>query len=776
MIISRLKIQNFKVFKSKEIDFQSSNLVMLDGPNGFGKTSIYDAIELLFTGQIRRYEELRKQTIDGRNTYVESPFYHEDGEGDIIICAEFKKGEETYVIERVAKYEELEPKVSFQNYNLYSKESFLSEERTPIANEVVFLSAILGTDYKENFEFLNYVEQEDSIYLLKNHDKNRKECIAHLFNVSDFQQKIDKLKIIKRLNDENCDDERKKNLDNLANEIRDIEEILSNQFDNTNYTRLIATRSLDWDSEDFDFTSTNYSDLFADDGILPRLRNFIENKEDFKQMLVNDGVSRIVRDEERLKNFLIYYNFVEQKSQLTELKNYVEKLKEYNELFDSIEVQHLKTAVLELDEAILTFVSEEVISEYNDKLKSLQDDLKELNDLEAVYFDLYESRKSLIISLEQLLHEHDQSTDICPLCGYHWSNVSELLTNIEKQTENINSIIAERSKRFILKLEAFKGGVVKNLQDQIIKEISASPVDSTFVNQLIRFDDPYFNDFLLEFKRLSYDFSRYLNSIASSTVEVNLEAIRSELTALTSNIENESIRSYFSEYYALFFNSQINNLDSLEIENVDKKISFLKYRYSILQNELLSTKKKLFSESLEIYTNSKLISTRLKALIGLYKSSLEKYQEKVIKDIEIIFHIYSARIMQDFQGGLGLFISTDRNGIKFQRNPNQTFDAIFSMSSGQLAALIISFTLALNKKYSQNKIILIDDPVQSMDELNIVGFVELLRNEFSEHQLIISTHEDKMSAYMRYKFKNYGLIQTRINLKELQNFTHDSEN
>lgn len=125
--------------------------------------------------------------------------------------------------------------------------------------------------------------------------------------------------------------------------------------------------------------------------------------------------------------------------------------------------------------------------------------------------------------------------------------------------------------------------------------------------------------------------------------------------------------------------------------------------------------------------------------------------------------------MQDFQGGLGLFIYSDKDGIRFQTNPSKTFDAVFSMSSGQLSALIISFTLALHKKYSQNKIILIDDPVQTMDEINLVGFIELLRNEFNSNQLIISTHEDMASAFMRYKFKNYGLTQKRINLKMYQN-------
>lgn len=91
------------------------------------------------------------------------------------------------------------------------------------------------------------------------------------------------------------------------------------------------------------------------------------------------------------------------------------------------------------------------------------------------------------------------------------------------------------------------------------------------------------------------------------------------------------------------------------------------------------------------------------------------------------------------------------------------------MSSGQLSALIISFTLALHKKYSKNSILLIDDPVQTMDEINIVGFTELLRNEFSSNQIIISTHEDIPSVFMRYKFKSYGLNQIGINLKTYHN-------
>jgi len=114
---------------------------------------------------------------------------------------------------------------------------------------------------------------------------------------------------------------------------------------------------------------------------------------------------------------------------------------------------------------------------------------------------------------------------------------------------------------------------------------------------------------------------------------------------------------------------------------------------------------------------------------------------------------------------MGLFIS-DKNGIRFLVNPKNSYDAIFTMSSGQLAILILAFTLTLNKRYSQNKMLFVDDPVQTLDELNISSLIDLLRNEFSDRQIFLSTHEDKMSAFMRYKFQKYGLDTSRFSFKE----------
>ncbi len=61
--IARIKVNNFKPFEEVTFDLDSSSLITLDGPNGFGKTSIFDAVELLFTGLVQRVIERNKNTI-----------------------------------------------------------------------------------------------------------------------------------------------------------------------------------------------------------------------------------------------------------------------------------------------------------------------------------------------------------------------------------------------------------------------------------------------------------------------------------------------------------------------------------------------------------------------------------------------------------------------------------------------------------------------------------------------------------------------------------------
>lgn len=70
------------------------------------------------------------------------------------------------------------------------------------------------------------------------------------------------------------------------------------------------------------------------------------------------------------------------------------------------------------------------------------------------------------------------------------------------------------------------------------------------------------------------------------------------------------------------------------------------------------------------------------------------------------------------------------------------------MSSGQVSALSLAFFLSLNKIHAREPLILIYDPSQSLDEVNVATLTAPLRCELKHCQLVVSSHEDDISAYM----------------------------
>lgn len=768
MKIQKIKIQNFKVLREKELDFEASDLVVFDGPNGFGKTSLYDAIELLYTGKIRRYNVLQLLLIDGRESYHEHPFYSEGATGDISIIIEFTKNDSTYILERFAKKEELTNSINFSTYKLYQKESFEANEKVLIENEEDFLSNILGPNYKENFQFLNYIEQEDSLYLLKSQDKNRKQYISHLFNVLEFENKIANINLIKQKIERLCNAEEKKVVEDLKSVIKQTQDFLSKGFNDIEYIRLFPDKEVIWDAKEFDFKSIDYLDLLGEDGIVTKLNNFLNQKESFNKYLYNESIDAVLRTDSVLKDFCQFYSFIPQQENLIIIKDAFIKKQQYIEKLENFSTDDFQDEFFEFEFDDFDFLNDDLKEEFFEEFEILKTDLLALNKLEGIYSKINESRQKLIEKIEDLREEEDLTSGSCFLCGYDWGDINGLLDNISLQSDNLENVASESSKVFKEKFDLFKTDIVGQITAAILKDITDNNVDKEFINKLISFDPTHFNNIAKNFEKINFDYSAYLNDVVKVDIDLKFEKLNLDLKEKKYEIVIEEIQPHFKEYFNEFFDNNFDDFNAFDQENVKSKIDYLKYIYSLQQNDFLTAKIQELAVKQIKFDNAKSLSDKIKQLKNVYDTSLLKYQKKVIKDIEIIFHIYSGRIMQDFQGGLGLFIYSDKNGIRFQTNPNKTFDAIFSMSSGQLSALIISFTLALHKKYSQNKIILIDDPVQTMDELNVVGFIELLRNEFSKNQIIISTHEDMMSAFMRYKFKNYNLTQKRINLKSLE--------
>lgn len=84
---------------------------------------------------------------------------------------------------------------------------------------------------------------------------------------------------------------------------------------------------------------------------------------------------------------------------------------------------------------------------------------------------------------------------------------------------------------------------------------------------------------------------------------------------------------------------------------------------------------------------------------------------------------------------------------------------------------MIKYTLlCMNQAYGAHKacsILLIDDPVQTIDDVNMVGLVDILRYGFGDRQIFISTHEQSFEWFLRYRYSKAGKNVKIFNMKDI---------
>ncbi|QLB12734.1 hypothetical protein EV697_101425 [Bisgaardia hudsonensis] len=123
-------------------------------------------------------------------------------------------------------------------------------------------------------------------------------------------------------------------------------------------------------------------------------------------------------------------------------------------------------------------------------------------------------------------------------------------------------------------------------------------------------------------------------------------------------------------------------------------------------------------------------------------------------------------MLQNYQQGFGIFLTykeatettEEKAVIKFKSDPSNDHDAIHQLSTGQLAVVSLAFTLSLNTMFKLSdhlNFLMIDDPIQDMDAMNVLSFIEILRHGIiKKYQIILSTYSDSNALFMGYKFVN----------------------
>jgi exonuclease SbcC len=96
------------------------------------------------------------------------------------------------------------------------------------------------------------------------------------------------------------------------------------------------------------------------------------------------------------------------------------------------------------------------------------------------------------------------------------------------------------------------------------------------------------------------------------------------------------------------------------------------------------------------------------------------------------------------------------------------------LSSSQLNVLAVSVFLALNLGVETLplNVVALDDPLQSLDDVNLLGLVDLLRRIKGRRQIIVSTHDARFGGLLARKLRPISMVG-RARLIQLEGWTRE---
>lgn len=772
--LEKIYLENFKgIGSSRIVDFENADFSILNGPNGFGKTTIFDAIELCLRGKLERtvqFSNIQKNTQN-----YKKPFYQNTVGRDVTIKVLFRDTT-TNSAHIFIKFLDKDNSGKIGNSKSFRPdawgilETYYSDNESvfPLAfdkdvlkeysqqqiDELFFTNAYLS--HQNLYPLFNYLQQEENIYFLKKDEEEKKEELNFLFQTQQQAAELDKLNFILKGIKSSKDllIEKVKQLGNNANE-----------GETQTYLKLFTEKDIAYDNEEpfLDVEPGNitvvYEAYSKDLEILEEFSNTFDFREYNKDKL-RESISYAIDNSNILNAFAL--------QTLCRLENF-EKLQlldqrksRFEKALVNIESNQYEASVLEE----LGFKQDFILA-YDSAIKERNTQEKEIGDIGNIINDLNNARKTSIekaAEVPEIAHPEN-----CPLCDTSFESADVLRSVIDNKT----IALTEFNKIQLNKLEELNTGIKTNFQLAVKQEIidyfskMENQIDPVFFNRVREFRgfDERIKRFqnVLSENRISFDTYILLLPLSISQLDEHIEKLRFEMIKILSDIVPDQEKLLHKHLYKDLFSEKSSLLVSpSEVQNKKK---YIEYKF----NESRMFSLNIFNARLTKFIELEAKITKIKNALD---QSIKKYKMEMIEKIKIPFYLYSGKILQNYQQGLGIFIDMQgsTNRVRFLTDSESDHDIIHHLSSGQLAVVSIAFCLALNKVYETTnhfKFLAIDDPVQTLDDINIHSFIELMRHDFKDYQIIMSTHEDDIANYLTYKFDKFDFKCKRLRVQKL---------
>jgi len=477
--------------------------------------------------------------------------------------------------------------------------------------------------------------------------------------------------------------------------------------------------------------------------------------------------------------------------------------------FEILKERILNNSFLSNIEQNLLAKEKQISLEQTQNNKQIQEIKKSfLNALDEILQNIVQSLKFIDFedqhlsdnNLEQKIDKYEEEHRIL-LATIEHKPQEELLALKSSEQKKLDNKFNEYHKNKI-DLEA---KILKNKTEISLISVAIETIDNDINNLKQKEDYKLFDNWLLSFEKPIDDISQQLeNSIVLSEKSIN-EANQSlslantlkddtikkyeiiDLGALDENVKNQKedmqqLQASISPIefqYKNDFKKEIKDIETVKV-NIQSKIKELEQSLDIFQNqitiiktletnttkvlEFIQQQNKL--DELEVLKQELIAKQRVSTKLSEEKKKLEK---KIENDVQSFFHeelinqIYSkidphpefkkVQFQCSFEGGVGklnVFVIYDKN--------NKHISPSLYYSTAQLNVLSLSIFLAkaLNAKDDNGNdvnCIFIDDPIQSMDSINILATIDLLRSLVANYdkQIILSTHDENFHRLLEKK-------------------------
>ena len=755
-----LTLHNFKGFKDTVISFEKPRTI-LGGPNGYGKTSIFDALELLFTGTIQRMQVYRPGHDDRTNLRDEyKPLVYDTSIDEIIIEANVQLDEHNIVrLKRSAEQGRMKNPVDF---NAFTSLQFYNQGTSTFEDvETNEFYSNVFTSLKNQYTFLNYLTQEEANQFLKCREIERKQQINSLFQTQGFDEPLNRLTGIR-----NVVKEMAQAINGEITRLKqDIERLqstpASSATDDTEveYLRLFD-REFDWDKENPQLSYESFNNLLSTDGMLDQLRYYCQNASAYHWFELNERMSQI-QNADNLNKLAFWLKWSDKEGHLVQFDNYT---RNFRKKWEELNLSSIHSFSLEIPSLLPeTVVSQKVLGHLNEQIATIREAAKSTGSLQRAFADLVGSRNMT----EKTLSEVQKTVHLtqCPLCGTQHENETELVKSVQSFGKEFNESLNQITKGVATSVDQLKAmigeSVIKPI-DTYYQELGLTSEVLTSYQSVDKETLQAQLSFLISNHIISDEVSDSVNDI--EYIAYSIEAWRkANPMNLPAEFDVQRLRRVHSSYGRYLIPEQIN------VESIENKRQYLTKRWNTSTSQLLAEKTGNMGKLQAQYDKLNKRQRLIKQTIDKIKIQKNAYLSKMVSQIETLFYIYTGRVMQDNYYGRGCFLKYNQNNSNVlftSGSPDNEVDALYKMSSGQLVSISVAFMLTVNKLYANHPFIAIDDPVQTIDDLNLWGLMETLRHDFRDNTVLLSTHERDFGLLLTDKFNKVGLNTEYVDMSQ----------